>query len=219
MHCDAFELQDRARLDRSHHFFFDERAPAPHTLCIVTPLAPNRQGKDSLSANLCAQHIFSSECGLHPFTSIPLDRYPEAAVLSDPDLCAPAPHCPRDQMHMWLWDPFRPTDVRQDASGGAGVRGSRAVGSEGGWRPERWGSRLRLVPRILNLAKDKARLVSDPERNEAGISGHRPAGPVGAGRGTKDEPRRLVVWSADLHIGPVGDVKELLRGHGVLVRC
>ena len=105
-------------------------------------------------------------------------------------------------------NPRRQTAIKSSSSGkdvgGSGTKVSQAfsasvdacTGGDGhGWCPERWGSKLKLVPRILNLAKDKPQLI-----------------------GSRNGPRRYVVWNADLHIGPVGDVKSLLRGHGVLVR-
>jgi hypothetical protein len=122
---------------------------------------------------------------------------------------------------MWLWRPFLPSEIRPEVSskpstGGAAEDLSQSsVANQIGWDPGRWGSRLDFVPRILNLAKDKASLVT--ESDGTAITGRHTAHAQQASGGHKDEPRRFVVWSADLHIGPVGDVKELLRGHGVLV--
>mmetsp|Transcript_81970 Transcript_81970/g.220122 ORF Transcript_81970/g.220122 Transcript_81970/m.220122 type:complete len:814 (+) Transcript_81970:462-2903(+) len=135
--------------------------------------------------------------------------YPEAAIMMDPPLCFPNIHCPRDEMHPWLWrssvSPCETTGCDEDAN------------------PE--SRRPLLVPRILNLAKDKEHLVvhdggrvkgsSIPERRDGG---KRLGIPSTAGSGI-DPPgvRRIVAWSADLHVGPIGDLKEILRAHGILV--
>lgn len=46
------------------------------------------------------------------------------------------------------------------------------------------------MPRILNLAKDKQSLVANKSTGVGRVSRYR-------------------VWSSDLHIGPIGDVKQV----------
>ena len=125
-------------------------------------------------------------------------------------------------------NPRRQTAIKSSSSGkdvgGSGTKVSQAfsasvdacTGGDGhGWCPERWGSKLKLVPRILNLAKDKPQLIGNG--NDVVDNTTTFAAAVDSSS-SRNGPRRYVVWNADLHIGPVGDVKSLLRGHGVLVR-
>lgn len=107
--------------------------------------------------------------------------YPEAAVLRDTKLCRPKEWCPRDHMHPWLWAPWRP----------------REWDAGRGWTPGLWGSAPVMVPRVLNLAKDKRGLIE--------------------ARWEAKKQLRYLGWSSDLHIGPIGDVKGVLRALGVEV--
>ncbi|EKX54020.1 hypothetical protein GUITHDRAFT_100270 [Guillardia theta CCMP2712] len=65
------------------------------------------------------------------------------------------------------------------------------------WTPDMWNSRPMMVPRILNLAKPKNSLIT-------------------GGRGG-DSVYRYRLWSSDMHIGPIGDVKRILRALGMEV--
>jgi hypothetical protein len=55
-----------------------------------------------------------------------------------------------------------------------------------------------FVPRILNLAKVKDSLIQG-------------AGAPGQAVGTRPRVSRWRVWSADMHIGPIADLKQVVQ--------
>ena len=101
--------------------------------------------------------------------------------------------CPRDEMHPWLW---HGQECRKN---------------------------VMLVPRILNVAKVKQQLIADPATydsaggvGETSIAGG--AGCSGATEGPSAEPgsvSRWIIWSSDMHIGPISDLKQIWRGIGM----
>jgi hypothetical protein len=137
--------------------------------------------------------------------------------------------CTRDEMHPWLWTPFGPLSaphVQPRERGQGHVTASEASAEECRRTPV-------FVPRILNVAKVKQRLIEDGaarggrEREERG--GGRAGERVGArggnvdsggdsgtasagGGGGGDEVTRWMVWSSDMHIGPIADLKQVWRG-------
>jgi len=117
--------------------------------------------------------------------------------------------CPRDHMHPWLWRPFEP----------------HSWDSAQGWSPELWGSTPLFVPRILNVAKAKDKLIQStppaPQDSRGMEKRNAEAGhlPTNGGAENKEgkvaEVSRWTVWSADMHIGPASDLKQIWRADGI----
>jgi hypothetical protein len=115
--------------------------------------------------------------------------------------------CPRDHMHPWLWQPFRPK-AWSPSQGWSPQVPSSPHPALGLWRRfcrlgnadrvglQVWNSTPMFVPRILNLAKVKDALVQ---------------GETASGQAARARPpvSRWSVWSADMHIGPISDLKQV----------
>ena len=70
-----------------------------------------------------------------------------------------------------------------------------------------WGSQPMFVPRILNLAKVKHELLQPQPTTHDARRGRRDSEAAGAA------VARWRVWSADMHVGPIGDLKQVPAAH------